>query len=131
METFYVIISQRLIFGGENGPAEWSTIVEPIADLGNALLLDNTWEPQETQAPNQDSIPPPSTQDISIPFAQSKALAFDIPVDNQGKIDICLDYCITVIPYIGNNRTRGNSSIPIPIHAVSRPLSQKELVPSD
>ena len=73
-----------------------------FAELGNAILLDDNLEPQETKAPNQDSIPPPSTQDNSIPFSQSKHLAVDIPVDTQGNIDIHLDDCITVISNIGN-----------------------------
>ena len=49
----YVLISLRLTFSGANGPSERITIAEPIADPGNALLLYNTWETQETQAPNQ------------------------------------------------------------------------------
>ena len=38
---------------------------------------------------------------------------------------------MTVIPYIGNNRDRGNSAIPLAIHAVSQPLAQKEPVTRD
>ena len=123
--TLYVLISLRLTFGGANRPAKWSTISKPFTDLRNALLLDNTWEAQETQTPNQDLIPPPSTKDISISFAESKALAVKIPVDPQAKIDIYLDDCIKVIPDIGNNRYRGNTAMPLVIHAVSRPLGQK------
>ena len=51
---FYVLISLRLHFGGANGPAKWSTISKSIADLGNALPLDNTWEPGETQVSGRD-----------------------------------------------------------------------------
>ena len=114
-----------------NGPAYWSTIAKPIVDLGNALLLDNTWEPRETQSPNQELIPPPSTQDTSILFAHIKPLAFYIPVEPQGKIDIYLDDCITFIPDIGNNRARENAIITLAIHAVSTPLSHNEPVPRD
>ena len=39
----YVLISLILAFGGANGPAKCRTISEPISDLGNALLLDDTW----------------------------------------------------------------------------------------
>ena len=127
----YFLISLRITFWGENGPDKWSTISKPIADLGNALLLDDTWEPRETQAPNQYSIPPPSTQDESTPFFQSKPLAVYIPVDPQGKIDMYLYYCITVIPDIGSKRSRGNAEIPLAIHALSRPLAQIEIVPRD
>ena len=49
-------------------------------------------------------------------------------VDHQVKIDIYLDDCITVIPDIVNNRAIGNTAMPLAIHAVSRPLSQKEPV---
>ena len=52
--TLYVLISLRLTFGGENVPDKWSTIAEKIADLVNSLLLDDTWDTQETQTPNQD-----------------------------------------------------------------------------
>ena len=51
--TLYFLVSLILTFGGTDEPAEWSTIAEPIVDLGNALLLDDTWKPQEKQAPNQ------------------------------------------------------------------------------
>ena len=82
----YVLISLSLTFGGFNGPAEWSTIDKPIADLRNALLLDD-----KTQLPNQDLVPLPSAQDIYIQFAQSKTLAVNIPVYTQEKVDIYLD----------------------------------------
>ena len=75
--------------------------------------------------------PPPSTQDIPIPFSQSRHLAFNIPVNPQGKIDIYMDDCITVIPDIVNNRSRVNAAMPLTIHSVSRTLSQKEPVPID
>ena len=127
----YVIISLRLTFGGGNGPAKWITIDKPIADLVNDLLLGYTWEPQETQSPNQDSIPPSSSQEISIPFAQSKPLEVDIPVSPQVKIDNYLDDCIAVISHIGNNRSRGHTAMILAIHPISRPLSQKEPVPRD
>ena len=42
-----------------------------------------------------------------------------------------LENCITFIPNIGNNRARGNASIPLTIHAILRPLAQKEPVPRD
>ena len=128
-ETLHILISLRITFGWYNGPSKWITIAKPIADLRNALLLDNIWEPQEIQATNQDLIPPSSTQDASNPFAQSKPLSVDTPVDPRVKIDIYLDDCITVIPDIGNNGARGNAAIPIAIHAVSQPLYQKETVP--
>ena len=48
--------------------------------------------------------------DDSILFAQSKPFTVDIPVDPQGKIDIYLDDCITVVPDIGDNRARGNAT---------------------
>ena len=101
------------------------------ADLGNALLLDDSREPRETKSPNQDLIPPPSTHDIYIPFTQNKPLEVNRSVDPQGKIDIYLDNCITVIPDIGNNRPRGNAATTLAIHAVSQLLPQKEPVPRD
>ena len=67
--TLYVLISLRIAFGGAERPSKYSTIAKPIADFGNTLLLDDTWEPRETKAPNQDSIPMPSTRDDSILFS--------------------------------------------------------------
>ena len=46
-ETLYVLISIRLTSGRANVP-----VTKSIADIGNALLLDNNWEPRENQAPN-------------------------------------------------------------------------------
>ena len=69
--------------------------------------------------------------DYSIPFAHSKTLAVNIPVDPQGKIDKYLENCIAVVTDIGNNRARLNAAMPLAIHAISRPLSQKEPVPRD
>ena len=129
--TLCFLISLRLTFGEANGSAGWSTISKNIADLRSALLLDGTWEPRETQAPNQDSIPLPSTQYESILFARSKPLGVNITVDTQVNIDIYLDNWIIVIPNIGNNGAKENTEIPLAIHAVSRPLAQKELVPRD
>ena len=64
-------------------------------------------------------------------FAQSEPLAVDIPVDPQVNIDIYLDNFITIVPNIGNNRATGNAEMPLAIHAVSHPLSQKEPVPRE
>ena len=44
-------------------------------------------------------------------------------------MDIYLDYGITVSPDIGNNSARVNTAMPLAIHAISRPLFQKEPVP--
>ena len=129
--TLYVLLLLRLAFGEANGSAEWSKIAEPIADIRNALLFDDTWEPQETQAPNQDLIHLPSSQGISIPFAHRKPLAVNIPVNPQGNIDIYLDSCITIIADIGNNRSRGKTVLPLAIQSISQPFSRKEPVLRD
>ena len=125
------VISLRLNFSGANGPTKWRTINEPIAELRKALLLDDTWEPRETQDPNQDSITPASTLDNSILFAHSIPLVADTLVDPQGKVDIYLDNCIIVVPYISNNRARVNAAMLLKIHAVSHPLAQQEPVLRD
>ena len=71
------------------------------------------------------------------PVRPEKALAVAILVNPQGKIYIniyiyiYMYYCITVVPNIGNNRSRTNAAMPLTIHAISRQLSQKETAPID
>jgi hypothetical protein len=48
-----------LTFGGTPCPFEWGVISETICNLATALLLNNNWNPDNLQAPNQAHFPPP------------------------------------------------------------------------
>ncbi len=46
------LLPLRFTFGGAPCPYEWGVISETICDLATAILHDNTWDPDNLQAPN-------------------------------------------------------------------------------
>ena len=69
----------RLPFGVEAGPSEYSTISEGIFDLANDLLDDPTWDPEIDHSPLKDELSTKKIPDRMIPFSRAKELCVDIP----------------------------------------------------
>ncbi len=69
-EEGLAIVSLRQTFGGLPGSFEWGCLAEPITDLTNRILLDDTWDPELLHAPNQELVPPKQVLDDDVPFAE-------------------------------------------------------------
>ena len=65
----YILL--RLPFGVANGPNDFCLISEPITNLTNEILRDNSWDPESIQSSLKpqlfpifhDTIQPPNTQE--------------------------------------------------------------------
>ena len=96
----YILL--RLPFGVANGPSDFSLISEPIFDLTNDILRDETWDPTDIHSPLQPKFEkaavryPPST-----PFATANPLMVPVPF-HPAAADGYIDDIITVMLDIKN-----------------------------
>jgi len=110
-----LLVALRLTFGGSPCPNLWSVISEMILDIGNAILLNSSWDHFEFFDPLSNLIENPICLPENIPFAQAKDLSVNIPPNDNGYIDIYIDDNIGVTPDIGDNAMRLARAIPIAI----------------
>ena len=74
----YVLL--RLPFGVANGPADFGIISEPIMDLTNEILRDNTFEPNELHSPLQNKFKSKQRRyNSEVPFEEARKLFVDVP----------------------------------------------------
>jgi hypothetical protein len=57
IEIGILIMMLQLSFGRKPSPYEWGVISETICDLANAILHNDSWDPDNLSAPNQYLIP--------------------------------------------------------------------------
>ena len=131
----FALIALRQTFGGAPCPYQWGCISEPIADLANALLELEDWNPVNLCSPFENMIPEDKVLDDDIPFTPALPLVVDIPIGNGAKTDIYIDdnVCIVVDnPEDDENETRkqrARAAVPLAIHIATRPLSKNEPIP--
>lgn len=110
----------RLPFGGQPCASEWSCTSEIVADITDNLLRCTEWNPQKLHAPAQGHIPPPLALDTTIPFAQAKPTAVDIPANDSGYADVYIDDMVSVAPDIQTNASRLEAAGALAVHTFSR-----------
>ena len=125
------IISLRLTFGGGPCPFEWGVLSETACDLANALLHDDSWDPDSLCAPA--SVPPRRSLDEDVPFGVGRDLIVDVPIDSRGTVDCYIDDTIGLtIDLPGTNNVKRMEKAPLlAIHALSRPVHEQEPIPRD
>ena len=131
----YAIIALRQTFGGAPCPYQWSCLSEPIADLANALLESDNWDPFNMTSPLQDMVPNDELLDDDIPFTPALPLVVDVPTGNGAKNDIYIDDNVCVV--VDNpdddlnevRKQRARAAVPLAIHVTTRPLDDEEPIP--
>jgi hypothetical protein len=118
----------RLPFGAAAAPAEFCIASEVVCDVANCLLNDESWEPQHTNTPYHDLMPPPIISSDSIPFAPALPLDVKPPGGwlSLAKCDVYIDDLITVGLYLPRLIARLLLAPAVAIHAVFRPLHPSE-----
>ena len=118
-ETWYVLVSLRLPFGGSSCPPDFCLMSDIICDVTNDLLLCDEWNEEEVYSTLSNFIPPDEEMDPSIPFGTADDLAVPVPVKDKGSFDVFIDDFIGVTVDIGRNKNRLKMAPGTIIQAVS------------
>jgi len=93
------------------------------------LIQNPSWNHNSLFDPLSNNIETPECLPNSIPFAQTKALAVDIPVNDIGKTDIYIDDTIGIAQDKNDSVKRVSAAIPQTIHTLSRPFDNLDEIP--
>ena len=118
-ETWYILLSMRLPFGGSSCPQEFCLLSDLLADLINDLLSCDDWDETEVKSPYVSKIPLADILDPNIPYAKARDLIVSLPVEDHGKSDVFIDDLISVAVDINNNLQRLSAAPWTAIHAVA------------
>jgi hypothetical protein len=87
-----------MTFGGAPCPSLWGYISDTLADLGNALIHDENWDPLELYDPLSSSLYNPHTLPIIHP-----------PSNDRGRVDVYIDDFIVITPDLNDNCIRSSA----------------------
>ncbi len=102
----YLLMALRLTFGGSACPNLWNCLSESGADIANMLIQNPFWDHTILFDPISSQLDRPESLPTEAPFAQTKDLAVDIPINDIGKADIYIDGTIGVALDLSNNVNR-------------------------
>jgi len=119
----------RMTFGGAPCPSLWGHFSETITDVCNTLIQCSSWDFMSFVDETANKIPDPICLPLDVPFAQAKALAVDIPVNDLGKVDVFIDDNIAITPDLNFNTSRVIRALPLAIHSVARPVEPTDDIP--
>ena len=125
------LIPLRAIFGGSPCPSEWGIISETTTDLANYILNHEEWDPTTLHSPNQNKIAEPKLLPQSLPFAQTRDMMVQVPLESIGKADVYIDDTITVSLHSETNNAKAAAAVPLAIHTIGRPLLDNEPITRD
>jgi hypothetical protein len=83
-DNLIAIIMLHLTIGGAPCPFEWGIILETIFNLTKNLLKCKDWDLQDLHSSVQKDIPLQQYLDDNVPFAISRNLIVDIPINPEG-----------------------------------------------
>ena len=118
-QTWYILLSMRLPFGGSSCPREFCILSDLLADLINDLLSCKEWDETKIRSNYVTKIPAPVEMDQAIPFARSRELIVSLPIEDHGKSDVFIDDLISVAVDLNNNLKRLSAAPCTVIHAVA------------
>jgi hypothetical protein len=84
LDEAITIIMLQLTFGGAPCPFKWGIMSESICNLANELLKCKDWNPEELHLWVQQDAPQWQYLDDDVPFASSRELIVNVPIDPRG-----------------------------------------------
>ena len=116
-------LSLRLTFGGSPNPPTWCLVSEMVTDLANEINKCIEWDYELVRSPAQPHTPAPRRQPASVPLAQAKPMAVQVPTTgiNEGRVDCFIDDLINVFLDTPENCRRQPHVVPLAMHVTSRP----------
>jgi hypothetical protein len=124
-----LLIALRMTFGGSPCPSLWGYISDTVADICNALILNEHCDHRILFDSLSHTVAPPNSLPDTVPFHQAKDLAIKVPINDIGKTEIYLDDTIGIAPDIGDNVHRVSYAIPLAIHSLARPCNSSDPLP--
>jgi len=125
-------IALRLAFGGSPNPACFCAFSEMLTDLSNDLSC-SSYTPDDFTSPTtlSDHILEKPAYADDVPFGGGIATAVEIPLSETRRKDCFIDDIIAVFLATPHNRERECHTVPVAVHAMSRPHlgDDKEPVP--
>ena len=120
-------MSLRLPFGVANGPNDHSIISEPVFDLTNNIMQDETYDPEEIHAPIQSQLSIPKDDGEEEDFAVARKLIVDVPY-RDAVTDGYIDDAITVVVERENWVKKTVNVALLVVHALFRPVDENDPV---
>jgi hypothetical protein len=114
-----LLVALYMTFEGSPCPAIWRIISERITDVGASLLQNDVWSHHELFDSFSTSLDPPFSRELSV----------SIPPNDKGKVDIYINDSIEIAPALDDIPNRVICAIPLAIWAISRPLSNSDVIP--
>ena len=124
----YILL--RLPFGVANGPNDFPLISEPIMDLTNELLRDDTWHPAEVHAPIQQHLHQKKRRLHTEPPTKARPLFVDVPY-HPAIADGYIDDIITVMVDEEKWVEKGRNAAPLAVHSMFRAPNNDDPIPRD
>ncbi len=102
-------------------PANWGVVSEAICNLADTALHNWTWDPGKVAPLDLGDVLPLTFCCSLIPFAQTRELIVDVPIDPSGFVDIHIDDMIALCINTpeSNSATRLPAAVLVAIHATS------------
>ena len=120
----YILL--RLTFGIANGPNNFCLVSEPIIDLTNDFLRNETWDLSTTYSPLRSRF---STSKVcyhkDTPYGKACLLFANVPF-YQAIADGYLDDIITAILDEDDWIKRDQNAAPLAVHTIFRPVKEGE-----
>ena len=128
-EIAYILL--RLPFGVANGPNDYSIISEPIFDLTNDILGDDTFDPNTIHSPIQSKLEKlDETLKRGDPFGEARPLIVDVPF-HYAAADGYIDDIITMVVDLDDWVWKAINAAPLAIHSLFRPTDTDDPIPRD
>jgi hypothetical protein len=112
----YVLL--RLPFGVANGPNDYSLVSEPLFDLTNDIMQDETFRPETLHSPIRSELEKPEavTENTS-PFGEARPLIVDVPFA-YAATDGYIDDMITMVLDKDNWTDKAINAGPLAIYSL-------------
>ena len=125
----YILL--RLPFGVANGPNDFCLISEPIIDLTNDILRDDTWDPDMLHSPLKTMLHPAFNRYTDdTPYGEARELFIYVPF-HMAMADGYIDDIITAMLDENDWVHRGQNAAPLAVHTLFRSVNTGEQLPRD
>ena len=114
-----------------NGPHDFCLISEPLIDLVNAILRNETFDPSQSYSPLKQILQPPTKRyDGKIPFGKARELFVTVSF-HYTSTDGYIDDLITIMIEKDDWVKKGSNAASLAVHTVFRTSDTTDPLPRD
>ena len=120
----------RLPFGTTPAAERFCTVSETIADLTQAIVDDNTWDPNTLHSNLSELIPEEECPTTLKALQQQPFHLMVQPQHKNIKVDVYIDDIVTLVLALNKKLIeRAKHGAPLALHSVFRPVCKNESIP--